>query len=141
MTGDAIFGPVLAMLLLTLAVWAVMYVRRLAYLKAHKVDVRKLTTPDRAVAIIPERINYPAYNLKNLFELPVVFYALCVYLFVTGRVDETYVIAGWVFVVLRVAHSVLHSTVNFVFPRFLIYMAGALVLWFMLIRAALQYFG
>ena len=104
MNGDAIFGPFLAMLLLTFAVWVVMYVRRLAFLQAHKVDTRKLTTPDRAMAIIPDRINYPAYNLKNLFELPVVFYALCLYLYVADRVDETYVIAGWAFVVFRIVH-------------------------------------
>jgi hypothetical protein len=42
--------------------------------------------------------------------------------------------------VLRIAHSLVHSTVNIVMLRFLIYMAGALTLWFMLLRAALEYF-
>jgi hypothetical protein len=137
---DAIFGPFLGMMLLTFVVWAVMYVRRLTFLHANKVDAQDLTTPGRGARIIPEKISYPAYNLINLFELPVVFYALCLYLYVAGRVDDTYVVAGWVFLALRVAHSIVHSTVNIVMIRFLVYMAGALTLWFMVLRAVLEYF-
>ena len=140
MNADAIFGPFLGMMLLTFVVWVVMYVRRLVFLHANKINPQKLTTLERGAAIIPETISYPAHNLRNLFELPVVFYALCLYLYVADRVDTTYVIAGWVFLVLRVAHSVVHSTVNIVTLRFLIYVAGALTLWFMLLRAALEYF-
>lgn len=140
MTADAIFGPFLGMMLLTFVVWVVMYVRRLVFLHANKINPQKLTTLERGAAIIPETISYPAHNLRNLFELPVVFYALCLYLYVADRVDTTYVIAGWVFLVLRIAHSVVHSTVNIVTLRFLIYVAGALTLWFMLLRAALEYF-
>lgn len=128
------------MMLLTFVVWVVMYVRRLVFLHANKINPQKLTTLERGAAIIPETISYPAHNLRNLFELPVVFYALCLYLYVADRVDTTYVIAGWVFLVLRIAHSVVHSTVNIVTLRFLIYVAGALTLWFMLLRAALEYF-
>ncbi len=128
------------MMLLTFVVWVVMYVRRLSFLHANKVDAQKLTTPERGASIIPETISYPAYNLRNLFELPVVFYALCLYLYVADRVDDTYVIAGWVFVAFRIAHSIVHSTVNIVMLRFLIYIAGALALWFMLLRAVLEYF-
>lgn len=140
MNADAIFGPFLGMMLLTFVVWVVMYVRRLVFLHANKINPQKLTTLERGAAIIPETISYPAHNLRNLFELPVVFYALCLYLYVADRVDTTYVIAGWVFLVLRIAHSVVHSTVNIVTLRFLIYVAGALTLWFMLLRAALEYF-
>lgn len=140
MNADAIFGPFLALMLLTLVVWVVMYVRRLAFLYANKVDTRELTTPERGAAIIPESISYPAHNLRNLFELPVVFYALCLYLYLADRVDATFVIAGWVFFAFRIVHSLIHSTVNIVMLRFLIYMAGALTLWFMVLRAALEYF-
>jgi hypothetical protein len=138
--ADAIFGPFLGMMLLTFVVWLVMYIRRLAFLHTNKINVQKLTTLERGAAIIPETISYPAHNLRNLFELPVVFFALCLYLYVSDKVDTTYVIAGWVFLVLRIAHSLVHSTVNIVMLRFLIYMAGALTLWFMLLRAALEYF-
>jgi len=140
MSADAIFGPFLGMLLLTLVVWVVMYVRRLAFLRVNRVDPQKLTTPERGAAIIPEQVSYPSYNLRNLFELPVVFYALCLYLYVSGRVDDTYVFAAWLFLGSRIVHSLVHCTVNIVTLRFLAYAVGAITLWFMVVRAALGYF-
>ena len=140
MQGAEIFTPLVGMLLLTFVVWVVMYVRRLNFLITNKIDSQRLTTPERGAQIIPEEISYPAYNLKNLFELPVVFYALCLYLFATGNVDAVTVTAAWVFLGFRVVHSLIHCTRNIVMPRFLAYMAGSLVLWFMVLRAALDLF-
>lgn len=136
MPADDIFGPFLAMLLLTLAVWVYMYVRRLAFIGRSGIAAQELATPERAAAVIPESAHYPAHNLRNLFELPVVFYALSLYLFVTGAVDAAYVTAGWLFFVFRLIHSVIHCTVNVVVLRFLAYMGGAAALWFMVLRAA-----
>jgi len=140
MQGDEIFAPFIGMLLLTLIVWIFMYVRRVHFISAHRIDPQRFTTPEKAVEIIPEAIHWPAHNLRNLFELPVVFYALCLYLFLTDSVDAAYVISAWLFLVARIIHSVIHCTVNIVKLRFVSYMLGALVLWFMVLRAALKFF-
>lgn len=140
MPGSEIFAPFFGMLLLTLAVWVFMYVRRLKYIASNHIDPQRLTTPDKGAAVIPEQIHWPAYNFRNLFELPVVFYALCLYLFATGSVDDVYVAGAWLFFTLRVVHSLIHCTVNVVKLRFASYMLGALVVWFMLLRAALDFF-
>jgi hypothetical protein len=141
MQGHEILQPFLAMMLLTLAVWIVMYVKRIGYLTANQVHPQKLTTPDNVAAVIPEQTQWPAYNLRNLLELPILFYALCLYLFVTGTVDAIYVWAAWGFVALRAVHSLIHCTTNVVMRRFQAYMASSLLLWFMLVRACLQLFG
>ena len=99
------------------------------------------TTPDKAAELLPEAVNYPAYNLKNLFELPVLFYGLCLFLYVTDGVDTGYVIAAWVFFAFRVVHSFVHCTSNIVMLRFYLYSAGALALWFMLGRAVVDSLG
>ena len=140
MPGEAIFGPFFGMLLLTFVVWVYLYVRRLAFIKANNIDAQQLTTPVRGEQIIPEEVSYPSYNFRNLFELPVVFYALCLYLYVTHGVDEVYVIAAWGFFGLRLLHSLIHSTKNIVMLRFIAYMASALTLWFMVLRAAIDFF-
>jgi len=140
MPGEAIFGPFFGMLLLTFVVWVYLYVRRLAFIKANNIDAQQLTTPVRGEQIIPEEVSYPSYNFRNLFELPVVFYALCLYLYVTGGVDEVYVIAAWGFFGLRLLHSLIHSTKNIVMLPFIAYMASALTLWFMVLRAAIDFF-
>jgi hypothetical protein len=138
MDAGEIFTPFIGMLLLTFFVWVHLYVRRIGYMIKHRIGAQKLTTPEKGKALIPEAVNFPAYNLTNLFELPVVFYALCLYLFVTGNVDMAYVAAAWVFFLLRVSHSVVHCTFNRVIVRFWLYALSSLALWFMLFRAAID---
>lgn len=135
MNSDAIFQPFLGMLLLTFVVWLLLYKRRIGYMKRERIHPQKVTTPEKFRERAPEEINYPANNLANLFELPVVFYALCLYLYVSGQVDIVYVVAAWVFFVFRVAHSFVHCTFNRVYLRFYLYAAASVALWFMLGRA------
>ena len=51
-------------------------------------------------------------NLINLFEFPVIFYALCIMIYVTGNVDEMFVSLAWYFLYFRIAHSVYHILFN-----------------------------
>ena len=115
-----------------------MYIRRTSYLVGNRIDLRKVDTPEKAAAVVPGDVSLAAYNLKNLFELPVIFYAVCLYLFGSGTVDGFYVLAAWWFFAFRVMHSLIHCTYNKVIHRFYAYMLAALALWAMVIRAALQ---
>lgn len=137
MQQTAIFTPFLGMLLLTFLVWVYMYVKRLAYLTSENIDAQELSTPDKLVKIIPEHVNNPANNLKNLFELPVLFYAICLYLYVTQQVDPGYLYAAYVFFVFRAIHSIVQCTFNKVMVRFSVYSISAIALWFMVLRAAI----
>ena len=139
--SQRILVPFLGMMLLTALVWATMYARRLTYIKAHRIPPQELTTPEKAAKLLPEAVALPANNLRNLLELPVLFYALCLYLYVTGSADGLHVAAAWVFLALRTVHSIIHCTINIVVPRFLSYFAAALVLWFMLARVLLSAAG
>ena len=139
MQQDAILAPFLAMMGLTLIVWIVMYARRISYIVSQRIDPERLKTPEKGATIIPDAVSYPAHNLRNLTELPVLFYALCLYLFVTNSVDLSYVTAAWVFVAFRALHSAVHCTSNQVMYRFRLYMLAALALWFILLRAVLQF--
>jgi hypothetical protein len=141
MQDSAIFAPFLGMMLLTLAVWLYMYARRLSFLFANKIDYRKIDTPDKAADVIPEKIACASYNLKNLFELPVLFYAVCIFLYVSGSVDTLYLVAAWWFFFFRIIHSYIHCTSNNVPQRFGAYAISAIGLWFIVVRAAIQGFG
>lgn len=137
MNQQNIFLPFFAMLLLTLLVWVYMYYRRTSFLLGNKVDLRSVDTPEKAAAVIPDKVALAAHNLRNLFELPVVFYVLCLYLFAVSAVDQVYLFAAWGFVAFRVLHSAIHCTTNVVMHRFAAYVTAAGLLWFMLLRAAL----
>ncbi len=141
MQDSAIFAPFIGMMLLTLAVWFYMYARRLSFLFANRIDYRKIDTPDKAAGVIPEKVACASYNLKNLFELPVLFYATCIYLYVSGSVDTLYLVAAWWFFILRIVHSYIHCTSNNVPQRFGAYAISAIGLWFIVVRAAIQGFG
>ena len=140
MNQTLILQPVVALFLLTVLVWVFMYARRLSFILANNVDPQSLATPDQLNAGIPANINSASHNLKNLFELPVVFYALCAFLLLSQQVDEVYLYAAWAFSGLRVLHSLIHCTVNIVTLRFAAYSLSSLALWFMVVRLAWSVF-
>ena len=141
MPQQAIFGPFLATIGLTFVVWVVMYVRRIRFLNASDVSPADLAVPGRLAEISPAEVSNPSDNLKNLFEIPVLFYALALYLFATGQVDAVHVVSGWVFVAFRALHSAVHCTVNVVMLRFYLYLVSTLAVWLMAARAALHHFA
>jgi hypothetical protein len=71
----------------------------------------------------------------------VVFYALCLLLYVTAMADTIDVVAAWGFLLFRVLHSAIQCTFNRVMLRFGVYMVSALILWFMVGRTALRLFA
>lgn len=135
MEQTAIFVPFFAMMGLTLVVWVYMYIRRIAFIRSEHLTPDDLTG-DGLARLSPPRVSNPSDNLKNLFELPVLFYALTIYLFAVGQVDAIYLVAAWAFVVFRLLHSAVHCTVNIVMLRFYLYLIASIALWFMAIRAA-----
>lgn len=86
----------------------------------------------------PPEVSKPSDNLKNLFEIPVLFYALALYLFVTGNVDTLHVACGWIFVIFRMLHSIVHCTFNHVMTRFGCYAISTAAVWVILIRAMIS---
>ena len=135
MDPQAIFAPFLAQMFLTLVVWVYMYARRIPFIMNAHLQPGQMT-PAELARLSPPAVSNPSDNLKNLFEIPTLFYALLLYLFVTQHVDGVYVAAAWVFVAFRVLHSAMHCTANIVIVRFWLYALSTLALWFMLGRAA-----
>lgn len=140
MKQQLILQPVLALFLLTGVVWAYMYARRLPFILGNRIDPQSIATPELMNARLPAAINSPSNNLKNLFELPVVFYALCAFLLLTQKVDGAFLSMAWAYVGLRAVHSAIHCTVNIVNFRFAAYLLSSLVLWFMVGRLAWSVF-
>lgn len=140
MAQTAIFAPFFATVFLTFAVWVYMYVRRISFITSNKLTPAELAVPGALAKLSPPAVSNPSDNLKNLFELPVIFYALALYLFVTKQVDAIDVGAAWVFVGFRVLHSAVHCTINIVMLRFCLYLIATLAVWLIALRAALAYF-
>jgi len=139
MPQTAIFGPFFATVLLTFVVWVYMYARRIAFIRGSGISPTDLAVPGALAQLSPAEVANPSDNLKNLFEIPVVFYALVLHLFVTHQVDAVYLTAAWIFVGFRVLHSAVHCTVNVVMLRFYLYLVSTLAVWFIAARTALAW--
>ena len=139
MKDSAIFLPFFTMIGLTFAVWVTLYARRIPFIVNNKLTPEQLA-PAAFARLAPAFVSNPSDNFRNLFELPVLFYAVVLYLVATRQVDGAYVTAAWVFVAFRVLHSAVHCTVNVVILRFWLYVVSATALWAMVARAGLGLF-
>ena len=135
MNQQSIFIPFFGVMVLTILVWMYMYYERLRYVKRQNIDPQSLATSKEVVEMIPAKINTPSENLINLFELPVLFYATCIYIYVTHLVDMTNLLLAYGFLVFRVSHSVIHCTYNNVIHRFYMYIISSLILLVFIILA------
>lgn len=123
---DPIWLPCVAMAGLTALVWLKLYADRLGEMRTRGVDPQQLATMRAADGRL-ERTQ-AAENFRNLFEVPVLFYVLCVALALNGGSTPGIVTAAWGYVTLRAVHSLIHVTYNRVVHRFLAYVASTLLL-------------
>ena len=126
MTTDPIWQPTAAMVLVTAFVWIKLYADRLGEMREKRVSPQAAASA-RAAATKLERTQ-AADNFRNLFEVPVLFYLLCIAIAVTGGSSPGFVAAAWTYVGLRALHSLIHVTYNRVTHRFLVYVSSTLLL-------------
>ena len=129
MTHDTrlILWPAFALALLTLLVALRMFVVRIG-------EMRRLRIHPQSVAISAQAAQRfvdtrAADNFRNLFELPVLFYAAIGIAFAIHAVDAVTLALAWLFVALRCAHSAIQCSYNRVMHRFAAYATGAVTLW------------
>lgn len=125
MQDFAILWPPVALAALTFLVWVLLYARRIPFLRG--ADLQTMAVRDGR-PVTPAFVSAPSDNLQNLFEMPVLFYVVCLALTVTERATPALVAAAWAYVALRVLHSLIHCTYNTVLHRFLAYALSTLVL-------------
>ena len=126
--------PAVSLMLLTMAVWLFMTFRRVSVSRAKNIDPQSLVTPQQSDAIYDDLTVAASNCFKNLFETPVIFYAICGFIALAGVIDELYMNLAWAYLGLRVLQAAVHCTYNKVMHRFLVYLASCLVLWVMVIR-------
>ena len=126
---DPIWMPCGALVGLTALVWLKLYADRFAEMRAKHIDPQSLATV-RAAARELEHTQ-ASDNFRNLFEVPVLFYVLCIVLVLNGGSSPAFVASAWSYVALRALHSLIHVTYNRVAHRFLAYAASTVLLFAM----------
>ncbi|MGA8516252.1 MAG: MAPEG family protein [Burkholderiaceae bacterium] len=136
MQNTLIFYPLCAMALLILIVTVFMLRERVGEFKSRRIHPQKLPSSSQMQGVLEN--TRAADNYKNLFEMPVLFYLLCVLLHLTQQVSVGMLVAAWLYVVLRCIHSFIHIGYNKVMDRFKVFLASAALLFGMWIAFFIQ---
>ena len=120
----SIVWPMVAQVALTAAVWVCLYIARLGEMSRRQIDPQSVRTSRHAAGVL-ENVA-AADNFRNLFEVPVLFFAAGCVLLATARTGTAELALAWAFVVLRALHSVIHIGYNRVLHRFAAYALSTL---------------
>jgi hypothetical protein len=122
-----VLTPVLALVIWTFVIWFWMYSTRIPAMRAAGIDPAKIKRKDE-LDPLPMKVKQIADNYNHLHEQPTVFYVLMIYTHLVGVADSVSLTLGWTYVALRVVHSLIQCTWNFVPVRFTVFSASSLVL-------------
>jgi hypothetical protein len=122
-----ILWPTFALVAWIYLVWFWMYLARFAHMKRKPPTADDFATMDGGRRYFAP-VEMPAANLINLFEMPVLFFALVPLLLITHHGNHIQVILAWAYVALRVVHSLVQILVKRVPLRFLVYVLSCAVL-------------
>mgnify|MGYP003632809455 FL=1 len=125
----------LAQVLLTLVMFIVLGARKTKAIKAGKVNREQAALDNR---VWPEYVVKVSNNIANQFEVPILFYILCVVLYSINAAGTVAIVLAWLFVASRYAHAWVHVGSNYVPVRMRLFMVGCVVLLSMLAVAALK---
>jgi hypothetical protein len=128
MQGEAIFWPMLVQVGLTYGIYALASSRRLAAISTGEAKPADFRIPTAE----PERSATVVRNLINQFELPVLFFACCLTLFVLGAAGTIAIMLAWAFAAARLAHAYFHVTSNrlrYRRPAFIVGFVILLAMW------------
>jgi len=124
-----IFLPVLVQMLLVVSMYFALAVAKTRAIKAGLVDNQRRALHEDAW---PESVQKINNNIRNQFQLPVLFYVLATVLYLLNAVGLLTLWFAWAFVVSRIVHALIHAGPNAVPVRFLAWLLGFVCVLFLL---------
>ena len=135
-----ILSPLIVLVLWTFVMWGWLYATRIPAVRKHKIVYDPRRPSEEFDAQLPAEVRWKADNYNNLMEQPTIFYAIGLMLALLSAGSGLNAVLAWLYVGLRIAHSLVQAIINNVLIRFSLFAAGSLVLLLMTVRAALIVF-
>ncbi len=126
----AILWPTLVLVALIFGVWGTLIVQRYRHIRDNPPSAADLANREAAMRYF-RPVEMSGNNLGNLFEMPVLYFALAPLLILTNLADGAQPVLAWLFVLLRGLHSAIHIRSRNPMPRFGAYLASCLALFAM----------
>ena len=128
----SIIYPIFTLVMLTFVIIFAVGTSRLISVRKRQVNPKLYRLMSGYEA--PDYVQKLTRNLSNLLEMPILFYVLGVLLVALQIEDPAMVDLAWLFVGLRVVHTVIHITYNHTIHRFMVFVASVLTLLAMWIK-------
>ncbi|MDP1680687.1 MAG: MAPEG family protein [Burkholderiales bacterium] len=138
MNDPAILSPVFA-----LAAWTGSVLLLIPFQRIRAAFRGEVTAADFKLgesSAVPSAVSIPNRNYMNLLEAPLLFYVVCLTLYVSATSSVSAIYLAWAYVALRVLHSAIHLTYNKVMHRMLVFAASNAVLVTLWVLAGLALF-
>ena len=119
--------PTFALVLLIFIVWFTMFTQRYAHMQRVPPRAEDFANGDAAMRYF-QPVEMAANNYRNLFEIPVLYFALVPLLILSDTANLIQVTLAWIYVALRIAHSYVHIGPKNVRLRAMLYLLSCVVL-------------
>ena len=126
MADGRLIYPMLAMVLLTFSTLVRLFLARRASVAEGVVSASYFKVYQGSTE--PEASAQLARHFTNLFEAPVLFYAACISAMAIHATGTPFLALAWLYVLLRIAHTYVHTGKNVLNSRILAYFSSWLVL-------------
>ena len=138
MQPSPILGPIVALVAWSLVMMLWMAATRLPAMRRKGIRIGTLVGGRGADldGVLEDSIQWKSHNYSHLMEQPTVFYAVALTLALMDQGDGLNLALAWVYVGLRIAHSLVQAIFNRVLVRFLLFLLSSLALVGLTIHAA-----
>lgn len=125
MNPNWLYLPVLLQIFLTLTIYCALVLAKIRAVRAGEVDAARRALHSDAW---PEYVQKISNNIRNQFELPVLFYVLTFALVELNAVGIIAIVAAWAFALSRLVHAWIHTGANIVLMRRNVFLLGVLAI-------------
>ena len=130
-------GPVLALIAWTLFILVWMYALRLPAMRKARMKLDPNAPRGEQMSQLPPHVRWKSDNYSHLLEQPTLFYALALSLALLGVQTQTSLTLAWVYVIVRIANSLVQVLINKIELRFVLFvMSNIPLLWLTLIAVS-----
>jgi hypothetical protein len=142
MSAHPIAQPLAVLAAWTFVIFFWMYLTRIPAMMKAGIDLKAMRggTGRNLDDRLPAEVQWKAHNYNHLLEQPTLFYAVGLLLIVTGCDSRIAVQLAWGYSGLRIAHSLMQTTLNITRLRFILFFAASLCLLGLVILALCQTF-
>lgn len=126
MYDNGMIAPVVVLAAWSLVMLLWLYATRIPAMSQAKIKPGSATKAQ--METMPAWATNPANNYNHLMEQPTIFYAICFALELLDQANDVNIGLAWLYVAIRVVHSLVQATVNIILVRFLIFSVGSIVL-------------